>query len=324
VKRWLAGAAVLAALSGAGRGTVDGLADALAGRVKTALEPLRDRDVLVLVEGGPARLARDLGELVSARLRALGARSAARGEGVPDAAKAKALGWDGVVRIALEQSGGRLRLTGSVTTLGGGLWGEPGAVLAHVHADAAIDDELRAYGVGAVTPLPQADPPKTALRARGFPVGDLPIIALDAGLGADGKPQLVGTTATEVVVFRVEAVRVVELSRFPIAGKPAPVKPRGELATVSLDGGTIAARSALAAEGVIRPRTPLRGFRFPGLPWTCDLVPGLDQFSAESCAAPAGALPDRFWAAVGLRRAPPSPVLTELAAAPPVVAAIVP
>jgi hypothetical protein len=302
-------------LFGAGRGTVDGLADSIALSAKGALDPLRDRDVLVVVEGTPVRLARDLGELVVGRLRKQGARSAARAESAPDAARARGAGWDGVVRIALEQAAGRLRVSGSVTTLGGGLWGEPGAVLAHLHQELPLDDELRGYGVS----VPAEAPVRAPLKARQVAIGDLPLIALDAG-----PTQLVGATATEAVALRLDGARAVEMWRLPIVSKPASLRPRTEVATVVLDGAIIA-RSALASEGVVRGRPGgVRGFRFPGLPWICELAPGMDQFAAESCSAPQGALPERFWAAAGLRRPAGSPIVSELGPSPPVVAAIQP
>src|SRR5437764_1179505 len=74
------------------RGTLDAFADAVVERAKPHLSPARDLDVAVAVAGPWPHLGDDLAALVIARLRALGLRSVARGDG--DAAWARAAGYE--------------------------------------------------------------------------------------------------------------------------------------------------------------------------------------------------------------------------------------
>jgi hypothetical protein len=45
----------------------------------------------------------------------------------------------------------------------------------------------------------------------------------------------------------------------------------------------------------------VRGYVFPGLETSCELVPGVDWFAASSCSGGGAGLPERFWVAAGLR-----------------------
>src|SRR5258708_21906535 len=113
---------------GSARGSLDGLADALVERMRPALERPADLDVAVSVRAPSARLAIDLGELLVARLRAAGVRSAARRDA--DEARARAEGFERLVRVELDAEAGRLRAQGSVIALAGALWSEPPALRA--------------------------------------------------------------------------------------------------------------------------------------------------------------------------------------------------
>ncbi|HEX8952381.1 MAG TPA: hypothetical protein VF945_11080, partial [Polyangia bacterium] len=108
---WLVALALLTAAEPAPKGTLDAFADAVVERARPHLVPARDLDVAVAVAGPWPRLGDDLAALVIARLRALGLRSVARGDG--DAAWARAAGFERLLRLDLDVGGGRLRASGS-------------------------------------------------------------------------------------------------------------------------------------------------------------------------------------------------------------------
>jgi hypothetical protein len=286
---------LLFASLGAGRGTLDGLADALSERCKPVLGGGRDLDVLVAVSAPWPKLAGDLGELVAARLRSAGLRSVTAGA---PPGNARTAGYERVVRLDVQLAGTRLRVSGAVQSFGSALWDEPAETRAHLFADAALDDELRAYGV-----TPSAAPP-SGFAARSVSLGDAPLLALAVGdAEGDGRPLVVGVTAAEAIAWRIDGTRAVERFRWRFTGRPAPLHPRAEVATVAVEPGTLHAHASPFSDGVSRARSgirPLRGYRLPGLDQPCDLAPGVDWFTAESCGAPD--LPERFWSAAALRR----------------------
>jgi hypothetical protein len=289
---------------GAARGSVDGLADALTERCRAALVRPRELDVAVVVSAPSPRLAGDLAELLVGRLRALGVRSATRTDGIGRDQAARA-GYERVVRVEVTLEGARLRANGTVEASPSALWGGDPEARAHLFAEAALDDELRAYlpksGAATVTVT------GAGWQTRSIPVGDLEILALDLGdADGDGKPELCGVTARELVCGVLDGGRLVERWRERLYGRPAPLRPRADLATVSVEAGAVLAHASDFADGVRRTRgvgLPARGFSFPGLPVACELSPGVDWFAAETCGPLASELPERFWTAAGLRRA---------------------
>ncbi len=287
-------------LGGTGRGSLDGLADGLAERIRGGLDSPRTRDVAVVVAAPWPRLATDLNGLLVARLRALGVRSVTRGE--PDPAWARAAGFERLVRVEVELSAGKLRASGMVLALPSGLWGGEPEVRAHLFAEAALDDELRAYLPPAGTP-PNAP---VAWQARPLAIGDVALLALDVGdADGDGRPEIVGVTAGEVIAWGIEGGRAQERWRVRLDGRAAAERPRAELATVSVDDGALIAHASDFSDGMKRARgaqQAARGFSFPGLGGACERSPGVDWFAAESCGALAGLLPDKFWSAAGLRK----------------------
>jgi hypothetical protein len=214
-------------------------------------------------------------------------------------------GTDLIVELELAPASGGLRLDGNVARLGPSPWREGARALAHVHIDLLIDPELRAYlPEGGLTPPRKAGP----LRARGAPVGDVALLALDAGdLDGDGRAEVAGATAEELYVWRwdASAARFVELRRARFAGPPAMPRPRDDVAAVSIDRGEVRARSSRYAEGLALKLGPgpaaiaPASFPLPGL-GGCALDPGADWFSAATCMPPT-ALPPRFWTAAALR-----------------------
>jgi hypothetical protein len=93
-----------------------------------------------------------------------------------------------------------------------------------------------------------------------------------------------------------ERGRFVERWRQPLGGRPATLRPRADVATVSVEGGAVVAHASAFAEGVRRASggtQPARGFSLPGL-GACELEPGVDWFTAATCGAN---LPDKFWIA---------------------------
>ncbi|HEY7956550.1 MAG TPA: hypothetical protein VII38_14700 [Polyangia bacterium] len=301
---------------GAARGSLDGLADALVARVA----PARGDDVAVAVSAPAPKLAADLAALMVARLIGAGARSAAPlalTESLDDAhaaAQARAAGFEKLVRLRLDTSGGRLRAEGSVLAVPGELWSDEPLARAHLFAEASLDDELRAY-------LPAAPrPPARGWRTRTLALGDVDVLALAVGdVDGDGRPELVGATRDAAIAWHLEGGRAIELYRVPLAGRLAALRPRADLATVRVESGTIEAHASPFADGVTRAASglvPLSGFSFPGLPGACALEPGVDWFTAASCGAAATLLPARFYTAVAIARGderviaaiePPSP-----------------
>jgi hypothetical protein len=292
------------------RGTLDAFADALVERARPHLSPARDLDVAVAVAGSWPRLGDDLTALLVSRLRALGVRSVARlgpsgvaggaersGVDGGDAAWARAAGFERLLRLDLDVAGGRLRASGSVLALSTSPWREPAETRAHLYVETPLDAELRAY-------LPSAATPAGRWQARGVPVGDVDVLALDVGdTDGDGRAEVVAATAGEVVVWAWDGARLAERRRFALGGRPAAIAPRAPVASIVVDGGVIMARASAFADGVRRVReqsAPARGFAFPGVAATCELAPGVDWFAGASCT-PAAGLPERFWAAAGLR-----------------------
>jgi len=292
---WLCALLVLTAAEPS-RGTLDAFADAVVERARPHLTPGRDLDVAVAVAGPWPRLGDDLAALVIARLKALGLRSVARGDG--DAAWARAAGYERLVRLDLDVGGGRLRASGSVLALTASPWTTPTELRAHLYVETPLDAELRAY-------LPAVTTPPGRWQARGVPVGDVDVIALDVGdVDGDGRAEVVGATATEAIVWAWDGARLTERRRLPLGGRPAAVMPRAPVATVVVERGALTARSSLFADGVYvvaRGKTvAARGWSFPGVAASCELPPGVDVFAAAGCA-PAAGLPERFWTVAGLR-----------------------
>jgi hypothetical protein len=280
---WLLALALLTAAEPS-RGTLDAFADAVVERARPHLQPARDLDVAVAIAGPWPRLGDDLAALVIARLRALGVRSAERGDG--DGAWARAAGYERILHLDLDVGGGRLRASGSVLRVTSSLWAGSVETSAHVYVEMPLDAELRAY-------LPGVTAPAGRWQARGLPVGDVDLLALDVGdSDRDGRNEVVGATATEVIVWAWDGARFVERRRSPFTGRPAAIMPRAPVVTVSVERGRIAARSSLFAGG--------GGFEFPGVAASCELTQGVDWFAAPLCR-PSGRLPDRFWAVAGLR-----------------------
>jgi hypothetical protein len=283
------------------RGTLDAFADAVVERARPHLAPARDLDVAVAVAGSWPRLGDDLAALVIARLGKLGLRSVARGDG--DAAWARAAGYERLVRLDLDVGGGRLRASGSVLALTTSPWATGTETRAHLYVETPLDAELRAY-------LPAVTTPPGRWQARGVPVGDIDLLALDVGdTDGDGRAEVVGVTASEAIVWAWDGARLSERRRVPLVGRVAATMPRAAVGSVVVDGGAIVAHASPFADGVRvsagnrRARSesaPVRGFAFPGVATSCELAPGVDWFAASSCAPSAG-LPERFWTVAGLR-----------------------
>jgi hypothetical protein len=286
---------VLAALTLAGaapvRGTLDAFADALVDKARPHLEPARDVDVAVSVAGPWPKLCDDLAALLVARLRALGVRSAARGNG--DVAWARAAGYERLLRVDVDVAGGRLRANGNLLALSSSPWISDVETRAHLYAETPLDAELRAF-------LPAAATPTGRWQARGVPVGDVAVLALDVGdVDSDGRAEVVAATATELLVWAWDGTRFVERRRVPFAGRLAPQRPRADVATVTVEGGAIVAHASPFADGVrlaAAAPTASRGYAFPGLTAPCELAPGVDWFTCN-----AAGLPERSWVAAGLR-----------------------
>jgi hypothetical protein len=300
---------------GAARGSLDGLADALVERARPSLPRPADLDVAVRVRAPSPKLARDLGELVVARLRTLGVRSAARVE--LDEAAARAAGFERLLRVELDAAvdAGKLRAQGDLVALDGGLWGEPPSLRAHLFADAPLDGELRAYGLSPAT---------SPWQVRALPVDDLPLLALDVGdLDGDGRAEVVGASAVEAVVWAWSGTVLVERARMPLDGRPAPQRPRADLAAVRVEGGALVAHGSPFADGVRRAADGVRraepGFALAG-PGRCTLAPGVDWFTAAGCSDGAG-WPERFWIAALMRAAGDDPGEVRAAVVPPTAGA---
>jgi hypothetical protein len=263
---------------GAARGSVDGLADALAER---AADKLRGADVAVAVSAPWPKLASDLGALLMARARAQGARSVAR----------ETAGATRLLTVELGLDGNKLRASGTLSSLPSPLWGGEPETLAHLWAEVPLDDELKAY-------LPKPAP-SAGWQARAIALGDLEVLAIAAGdTDGDGRAEVVALTARELTAFRIDGERALERWRVALVGRPAAIRPRAEIGSVTVENGAVLARASSFAEGMRRGRTvePLRGFPLPGV-GACELQPGVDWFS--NCAV---GLPERFWTAAGLSR----------------------
>jgi hypothetical protein len=269
-------ASTLLLLTGAARGSLDGLADLLAERARPALQHPERLDVAVVVAAPSARLASDLGGLLAGRLRALGVHSALSSQAGG--------GFERVVRLQVASESGRLRITGEVLGVASATWEPEPQILSHLFAEAPLDAELRAY-------LPSIA--REGWQARGYPVGDLPLLALGVGdLDGDGRAEVVGATALEAVVFGFDGERFAEKHRFRLDGPPAAIRPRSDVAAVSVAAGEITARSSRFASGVRwtgRGTSPARGW-----PGGCELEPGYDWFICKQL------LTERLWAASSL------------------------
>jgi hypothetical protein len=261
----------LLALTGATRGSLDGLADALVDRARPSLEHPQRLDVAVLVAAPSARLASDLGALVCARLRNLGVRSAVTSQAGG--------GFERILRLQVDSVSNRLRISGDLLGVASSTWEPEPLLLSHLSAEAPLDAELRAY-------LPAAA--RDAWQAHGYPLGDLPILALGVGdLDGDGRAEVVGATALEAVGWAFDGERFIEKLRFRLDGAPAPIRPRSDVAQVTVAPGEIVARSSRFAQGVHwTPKgvTPVRGWRDG-----CELEPGFDWFLCKQL------LTERFW-----------------------------
>ena len=121
---------------------------------------------------------------------------------------------------------------------------------AHLYAEAALDAELRAYlPVG-----PQVAP--GAWQARGLPVGDVDVRALDVGdTDGDGRAEVVAATSGELVAWSLAADggnHFVERWRARLDGKPAAIRPRADVVAVAVDGGAAVAHASVFESGVRR------------------------------------------------------------------------
>ena len=312
---WLLALTLLTAAEPA-KGTLDSFADALVERARPHLAPARDLDVAVWVAGPSSRLGDDLAALLIQRLRALGLRSVSR-LGSPctvggqermasedgDAAWARAAGYERLLRLELEVGGGRLRASGSVLALTSSPWAAGSELRAHLYAETPLDAELRAY-------LPAVTTSPGHWQARGVPVGDVDLLAIDVGdTDGDGRAEVVGLTASEAIVWAWDGVRLSERRRVALSGRPAATMPRAPIGSLVVDGGAIVAHASPFADGVrtasrhVRAESsPAHGFVFPGIAATCELMPGVDWFVGASCVPQVG-LPERFWSAAGLRGA---------------------
>jgi hypothetical protein len=269
-------------LTGASRGSLDGLADALVERARPALEHPQKLDVAVVVAAPSARLASDLSALVAARLRLLGARSVASSQAGG--------GFERIVRLQVESVSGRLRISGEVLGVASSTWDPEPQLLCHLYAEAPLDPELRAY-------LPSAA--REGWQARGYPVGDVPLLALAAGdVDGDGRAEVVLATATEAIEYTFDGERFVEKLRFRLEGPPAAIRPRSDVAMVSAMPGEISARSSRFAAGV--RWTPKGTVPARGWPSGCELEPGYDWFNCKQL------LTEHFWTLAALAGSRPA------------------
>ena len=280
--------ASLLLLSGASHGSLDGLAEALVERARPSLERPKQLDVAVIVTANSAKLGADLGSLVSARLRALGVRSTSM--------TTLGGGFERIMRVAVTVESGRVRATGEVLAVDSATWAPEPALVAHLYAEAPLDGELRAY-------LPP--PSHESWQARGIYIGDVPLLALAVGdLDGDGRAELVGATATEAIGWSLDGSgeHFVERFRFRLDGPPAAIRPRADVAMLSVAPGEVVARSSRFASGVRwtpKGTQPARGW-----PLGCELEPGVDWFDCS--AAKSKDHPDKLWLSVSLAGAHPA------------------
>ena len=267
---------------GSGRGALDELAETLVERARPALDHPQRLDVAVVVSAPSARLASDLGGLMAARLRALGARSAVAGAGLD--------GFERVLRVQVGVDGNKLRATGEVLAVESATWAPEPVLAAHLYAEAPLDAELRAY-------LPQ--PPREGWQARGISVGDVPILALACGdLDGDGRAEVAGVTPAEAIVWSLDANdRLTEKFRFRVDGPPAAIRPRADVGQISVGAGEVVARVSRFAGGV--RWTPKGTQAARAWPLGCELETGVDWFV---CGRKDGPGPDRdkLWSQASL------------------------
>src|SRR5262249_44411311 len=140
------------------------LADALVERARPSLDHPQRLDVAVLVAAPSARLAADLGSLLCARLRSLGVRSALTSQAGG--------GFERILRLQVDSVSNRLRISGDVLGVPSSTWEPEPLLLSHLAVEVPLDAELRAY-------LPSAV--RDTWQARGYPLGDLPLLALGVG-----------------------------------------------------------------------------------------------------------------------------------------------
>ena len=275
-------------------GSVDALADGLATRARPVLGA---GDVAVAVSGPWPRLADEVGALLVTRLRAAGLR-ASQADG--DAARARAAGFAQLLRVELTTDGNVVRASGGAWALPGALWSDQPVELAHLHAEAPLDAELKAYQPARPS---REGTPDRPWQVRSMALGDVGLRAIAVGdSDGDGRPELVGATAGELYAWTVGPGGAVERWRVRLPGRPAPQRARLEVAAVTVENGATLARSSELAEAVRRDArgtlSPARGFPLAGV-GACELEPGLDVFSG-ACAQ--GLVPERFWTAAALKR----------------------
>ena len=144
-------------------------------------------------------------------------------------------------------------------------------------------------------------------QARGVPVGDVDLLALDVGdVDGDGRAEVVGATATEAIVWalgRRAADRAAALAARRAAGGGDAARARWR--RWSSSDGAVTRAPSLFADGVY---AAARGKTLPAHGWSLprrggDLrarAPASTPFAAAGCTPSAG-LPERFWTVAGLR-----------------------
>jgi hypothetical protein len=291
---------------------VDRLATGLAAELRAAAagehRAPASLDVAIVARGRWPKLCADVAALARTRLTDAGFRSAVVLPAL-DVAAAQKSGIDLVVELEVALGKEGARVDGMASAMPSPLWGGDPAALAHLHLEAPLDGELRAY-----LPPNELDPgtqPRKSgpLRSHGGAVGEVALLALDVGdVDGDGRAEVVGATAEEIIVWRYDApsLRWIELRRLRFPGKLAPVRPRADVATIAVENGELRAHSSRFSDGIRihlgknEHAEPLGGFPFPGLPSLCALEPGVDWFRDAACVPPVP-LPARFWTATGMR-----------------------
>jgi hypothetical protein len=243
---------------------------ALAGLCDRVLAETPAHGAVALEVTGPARLAQEVRALSEGKLRARGQPVA--GDGAD---------WRVRLSVAVERD--RVIVDGPVLSVGGELWrhtlSAPTAdLIARVHAEAALDAELRALlGSG-------ARPRALQFHAQQLPLADANWLALAAG-EVDGKPVLTGLTDREVVLWRVEpgAATLRELRRSPLAEPAALLRSRTPLGALLIGPGVVGRVSTRGAGsgfplgrdpsgGVLSATlTPETGTFHLGTPWPTEL-----------------------------------------------------
>lgn len=313
----LVGAIGIVAGGTARGGALDGIARRLAEQVRVEAGNAWAGSDLGVVWHGEARLIGDLGPLLLSRLSELGARSTERRES-GDRAAAREDGVDLLLDLTVAVAANGLRVDGALDEVRASPWRAEPLARSHLHVMAPLDPELAVYlplpPPVAATPLrwpegPVGDPGRRGFAARRFPIGDLALLALDVGdVDGDGKSEVVGATADEVVIFAfdVAAQRFVERRRVSIAGRPAPQRPRDDVAGIAIVDGAIRVHTSRHADGVKlvvdgagERSEPLGGFPVPGTAAVCALEPGANWLRGGACLPPLP-LPARVWAVAGL------------------------